>query len=271
MSTKGNESLADECPKCGAMSYRGGYCFKCGTFRPAKRDHTLAVDDLDTTEFMERSFGTRLTGIPETEEHLNDHHKALKLRKSHSPFKKPQSWKSVVIAESNTAQATLLVQAVVETYGSTSEGQLVQAIEIPWRTIVERLKQNWSEAFSLSSRLWEELIAAAFDADGYDEVTLTPRSGDYGRDVIAVKHGFGCIRIVDSVKAYKPGHLVRHDDVRALAGVLAGDPKASKGILTTTSDFAPSITTDPFVAPLMPFRLELMNGTKLKEWLSNLQ
>jgi restriction system protein len=71
------------------------------------------------------------------------------------------------------------------------------------------------------------MIAAAFDQAGYDEVILTPRSGDHGRDVIAIKKGVGSIRIIDSVKAYKPGHLVRYDDVRALAGVLLGDQGAS--------------------------------------------
>jgi restriction system protein len=54
-------------------------------------------------------------------------------------------------------------------------------------------------------------------------VTLTPRSGDYGRDVIAVKRGLGFIRVIDRVKAYKPDHLVTADDVRALMGVLQGD------------------------------------------------
>jgi restriction system protein len=114
------------------------------------------------------------------------------------------------------------------------------------------------------------MIAAAFDQDGYDEVTLTPRSGDHGRDVIAIKKGIGCIRIINSVKAYAPGNLVRPDDVRALAGVLHGDQKASKGMITTTSDFAPSIETDPYLAPLMPYRLELMNGVRLREWLAKL-
>jgi len=104
----------------------------------------------------------------------------------------------------------------------------------------------------------------------YDEVILTPRSGDHGRDVVAIKNGIGCIRIIGSVKAYAPGNLVRPDDVRALAGVLHGDLKASKGIITTTSDFAPSIPTDPYLAPLMPYRLELMNGIKLMEWLNKL-
>jgi len=41
---------------------------------------------------------------------------------------------------------------------------------------------------------------------------------DHGRDVIAIRRGIGCIKIIGSVKAYKPGKLVRYDDVRALAG-----------------------------------------------------
>jgi hypothetical protein len=35
-------------------------------------------------------------------------------------------------------------------------------------------------------------------------VTLTPRSGDHGRDVIAIKKALGFVRIIDQVKAYKP-------------------------------------------------------------------
>jgi restriction system protein len=93
-------------------------------------------------------------------------------------------------------------------------------------------------------------------------VTLTPRSGDYGRDVIAVKKGLGIVRVIDQVKAYTPPHLVTANDVRALLGVLPGDG-ASKGFLTTTSDFAPGIKKDPFIVPFIPSRLELINGAKL--------
>jgi restriction system protein len=132
------------------------------------------------------------------------------------------------------------------------------------------LSKDWRQAFQISPRVWEELIAAAFEQDGYDQVTLTPRSGDFGRDVIASKSGIGCIRVIDSVKAFAPHRLVGQDDVRALAGVLHGDPRASKGIITTTSDFAPGIATDPYLAPFMPYRLELMNGARLQEWLTKL-
>jgi restriction endonuclease Mrr len=92
--------------------------------------------------------------------------------------------------------------------------------------------------------------------------SLTPRSGDHGRDVIAIKKGLGSVRIIDQVKAFKPPNLVTADDVRALMGVLQGDG-ASKGFLTTTTDFAPRLRADPLIVPFMPARLELVNGTAL--------
>lgn len=163
--------------------------------------------------------------------------------------------------------AALAVRAVVRPYEKSSEGELIKAIAIPWRRIVQLMAKDPSLAYQLSPRAWEEVVAAAFDAAGYDEVTLTPRSRDHGRDVIAVKHGVGSIRIVDSVKAYRHGHLVTYDDVRALLAVVLGDQRASKGIGTTTSGFPAGIRLDPIIAPHLPYRLELMDGPQLQEWL----
>lgn len=98
----------------------------------------------------------------------------------------------------------LLVQCIVQAYKHTSEGVLIHAVSIPWKMIVNELRENWRIAFQLSSRQWEEMLAAAFDRAGYDEVILTPRSRDHGRDVIATKNGVGSIRVIDSVKAYSP-------------------------------------------------------------------
>jgi restriction system protein len=114
------------------------------------------------------------------------------------------------------------------------------------------------------------LVAGAFKTENYDEVTLTPRSGDGGRDVIAVKHGVGCVRILGSVKANAAHVEVGYDDVRAIAGVVLGDPKASKGIITTTSRFPPRIYEDATVRMLSPTRLELVDGSKLQAWLTKL-
>jgi restriction system protein len=121
----------------------------------------------------------------------------------------------------------------------------------------------------MPARLWEEIVAGAYKKAGFDEVILTPHSGDHGRDVIAVKKGLGSIRVIDQVKAYKPGHLVTANDVRALFGVLQGDG-ASKGFVTTTSDFAPLIKEDPLLMPFMPSRLELINGAMLLKRLQEL-
>jgi len=158
--------------------------------------------------------------------------------------------------------ASLLLQAVIVPGAKTDEGQLIEAVALPWFEIIESLKDDPFLAFQIKPRQWEEIIAGAYRRAGFDEVTLTPRSGDLGRDIIAVKHGLGTVRIIDQMKAYGPNHLVAANDVRALLGVLKGD-KASKGFLTTTSDFAPKLRDDILLEPFIPAQLELINGKML--------
>jgi restriction system protein len=157
---------------------------------------------------------------------------------------------------------SLLLQAAIVPGAKTDAGQLIEAVALPWFEIIAALSRNPSLAYQINARKWEEIIAGAYQRAGFDEVTLTPQSGDFGRDVIAVKRGLGTIRVIDQVKAYGPSHLVTADDVRALLGVLQGD-KASKGFLTTTSDFAPKLRDDILLKPFMPAQLELINGTML--------
>ena len=138
-----------------------------------------------------------------------------------------------------------------------------------WFEIARAFGNDWSRVRELSPTQWEEMVAGAYERAGY-EVILTPRSGDYGRDVIATSKGIGSIKILGSVKAYSPGHLVDAEACRSLMGVVTADQKASKGIITTTSDFAPRIQSDPSIAQFLPTRLELMNGTALQTWLAEL-
>lgn len=156
----------------------------------------------------------------------------------------------------------LLLQAVISVGAKTTEGHLIEMVAPPWFEIIEALKKNPDMIYSIPPRTWEEIIAGAYKKAGFDEVTLTPQSGDYGRDVIAIKHGIGSVRVIDQVKAYKKNHLVTANDVRALVGVLQCD-SASKGFVTTTSDFAPRVATDPLIRPLIPSRLDLINGETL--------
>ena len=114
------------------------------------------------------------------------------------------------------------------------------------------------------------MIAASYVQAGLEDVTLTPQSGDFGRDVIAVKRGFVTVRVLDQVKRYAPGNLVTANDVRALIGVLQTDHAATNAVVTTTSDFAPMIREDPYIKPYLPSRLRLINGPELVERLTGL-
>jgi restriction system protein len=148
---------------------------------------------------------------------------------------------------------------------------LVQSASAVWDGIVKELSTDWSLAYKIPYERWEEIVAGAFKKEGYDEVTLTPRSGDLGRDVIAIKHGVGCVKVLGSVKAFAPDHIVPYDAVRSLMGVIASERDTSKGIITTTSDFPPLIEKDELIAPLLPTRLELINGAKLQKWLTSIR
>jgi restriction system protein len=169
----------------------------------------------------------------------------------------------------------LLLQAQIVLHGSaTHEGVLIKAVAQPWREIVDHLSKDASllARFAQNPRFFEEFIAASYERAGFDEVTLTPQRGDGGRDVIAVKRGFGSIRFLEQTKAYSPGHLVTHDDIRAMLGVLYRDGNSSKGLVTTTSDFQPGILKkDSEFSPFLPHRLELKNGHDLVDWLKEIR
>ena len=167
----------------------------------------------------------------------------------------------------------LLLQTEIIIHGDRSrEGTLVTAAAYPWLEIKQHLARDpdFIFQFAQNPRKFEEFIAACYERHGFDEVILTPQRGDRGRDVIAVKKGFGSIRFLDQTKAYSPGHLVTHDDVRAMLGVLSVDQGATKGLITTTSNFQPGILkSDSEFAAFMPHRLELKNGEQTLAWIQD--
>jgi len=165
-------------------------------------------------------------------------------------------------AEIIARAASLLLQTVIVPGTYTSEGTLIEAVAVPWFDIIAFLKTDPNIAFQIGWEKWEEIVAGAYTRAGFDEVILTPRSGDFGRDVIATKRGIGSVRVIDQVKAFKPGHLVSANDVRALYGVVDLDG-AAKGFLSTTSDFAPKIKSDPLLQKVIPSRIQLINGREL--------
>jgi len=167
-----------------------------------------------------------------------------------------------VLRASSEPRAQLLLQTIFAPDQGADKGKLIISVLVPWFDIIEVLTKNPSAAFEIPWDTWEEIIAGAYKRAGFEKVILTPRSGDYGRDVSAEKKALGTIRVIDSVKAFTPPNLVTANDVRALAGVLQADG-ASKGFLTTTSDFAPMIRKDPLITKFFPDQLELVNGEAL--------
>ena len=153
--------------------------------------------------------------------------------------------------------------AIVKVERIVPDGQIITLIDPIYTHLVYELERDPQLIYQIDPRKWEEIIAAAYDKAGFDKVILTPRSGDLGRDVIAIKHGFGSVKFIEQVKAYSPGHVVKADEVRALLGVLQAERDASKAIFTTTSTFAPRIEQDKFIKPYLPYRLELVDKDKL--------
>ena len=103
-------------------------------------------------------------------------------------------------------KAQLLLQAVIRAGERTDEGKLIEAVTLPWFDIIALLEKDPNAAFDIAPEKWEEIIAGAYKHAGFDEVTLTPRSGDRGKDVIAVKRALCTVRIIDQVKAFTHHH-----------------------------------------------------------------
>lgn len=163
--------------------------------------------------------------------------------------------------------SAMIQTAVVQLGATTDEGILVEGVTLPWLEMVLLMERDPRFLYEVPWQKLEELIAGAYEREGWDEVTITPRSADGGRDIIAVRRGACAIRIIDQVKAYSPGHKVTANDVRALLGVLSSDRNVSKGFVTTTAKFAPRIREDATIAPFLPYRLQLRSGVQLRSWL----
>lgn len=165
---------------------------------------------------------------------------------------------------------TVTLKALLDFGHSTDEGRLIQAVAVPWFEVMRMIEKDPDGIYQIDPWKWEEIIAGAYKQAGFDEVILTPRSGDKGRDVIATKFGVGSVRFFDQVKAYRPGNVVTAEEVRAMLGVVTGAGNVSKGIITTTSEFAPRLSEDEYIKPFIPYRLELKARDELLKWLESL-
>lgn len=105
--------------------------------------------------------------------------------------------------------------------------------------LVRRLATDPRTMHDLTPRQFEEFIAELVDGLGFQNVILTPRSGDGGRDVIASLRAHGIpMTFYFECKKYAEDNVVQLDTLRALLGVVAHNgTDANIGVLVTTSHF----------------------------------
>jgi restriction endonuclease Mrr len=110
--------------------------------------------------------------------------------------------------------------------------------EIPFRA-VELILRDPRHLSGLTPRQFEEFVAGVVDRLGFQDVRLTPRSADGGKDVIASRRVNGIpISFYFECKKYAEGNKVQLDTLRGLLGTVAHDSrKANIGVLVTTSTF----------------------------------
>lgn len=167
-----------------------------------------------------------------------------------------------------TADPSVLFHTqVVELGDRTPEGRLVKTPTVTWFEISNYLNANpyLRFEFCANPEKLEHFLAAAHWIEGCESVTVTPRSGDKGRDVIAQRIAE---RTLHEAKAYNPNRKVIAEQVRALWGVFSRDSHATRAAITTTADFAPGVH-DEFI-DLLSNDLQLINGGQLAEQINHL-
>lgn len=102
--------------------------------------------------------------------------------------------------------------------------------------LIRRLAERPELMRELNPRKFEELIAELLRDKGY-EVTLTPRTRDGGRDILAIKReDIGTALTLVECKRHAADNRVGVGIVRGLYGVVSAD-QATRGLIATTSYF----------------------------------
>jgi Restriction endonuclease len=129
--------------------------------------------------------------------------------------------------------------------------------------LIRYLAKHPERMHNLTSRKFEELVAALFRAKGYD-VELTPATRDGGFDMRAFNRtDIGtCLTLIEC-KRYAPTNRISVDVVRGLYGVTESE-KATTGLLVTTSSFTRDAKS---FQDKNKYRIQLADQQALQEWL----
>jgi hypothetical protein len=133
---------------------------------------------------------------------------------------------------------------------------IIVSSESYWNDLIRHFANNPSELQKVDDRKFEELIAELLSREGLD-VTLTPKSKDGGRDILA----YYSTDIAENLylvecKRYSLNNPVGVKIIRELYGVVEAE-RATAGLVVTTSRFTKGA---------LKFRETVRHRIKLKEY-----
>lgn len=151
-----------------------------------------------------------------------------------------------------------------------ASSHLITEVSDYWHVVAEEIIKDPSTMFLLPPRKLEEFVAGALKRHGFEEVVLTPPSGDEGIDVVARRGGMYPQSVAVSVKAHREGKQVGYDDIRALIGALEMS-NFTNGQLVTTGILPPRILLDDLIRPYLGQRVQLTTKDGILAWIRSLK
>ena len=187
----------------------------------------------------------------------------------------PQGWPAqVVLAQWAAPREGEFQDAIEHALGKvitktvyTAPSASIEIFSAVSEELLERLTEYPEERFLLDSRVFEETIAELLSRMGYD-VRLTPRSGDLGRDVLAVlRTPVTPLLMLVECKRYGKKRLVGPEPVARLWYRLFDD-HANMAMVVTTSGFQPVARQ---MARDRGYQIALKEGADFIEWIRSLR
>jgi len=150
-------------------------------------------------------------------------------------------------------QPEFFEEQLVKVVSAGALAQLKRVDFVPINMLDRMLRSPEAMRRTLSARDFEHFVATLVEQLGFENVIVTPRSGDHGRDVLATKRVNDIpILFAFECKRYKPDHPVGPELLRALLGTIThGSTKANKGVLVTTSTFTSGARKYLFTEPAL--------------------
>jgi restriction endonuclease Mrr len=203
------------------------------------------------------------------------------LRKANEPLSAIEiasraTQEGLIQTEGKTPEATMAAQLYVDInknkdsrFKKVGRGRfsLREQNDSPSSSLFLIEKQNSLVKHALMKKLtemdayqFEFLVGDLLKEIGYENVTVTKRSGDKGVDVIAnlTMDGITNVKTVIQAKKYRPGNNISGDIITQLRGSAEVD---QRGLVITTSEFTKSAIEESKAPNKMP--VSLVNGDKL--------